>query len=124
MERFYLLLYLRLVLSLNKNGQIILSWITESELENAGFNILRSQSKQGPFVKVNPKLIQGAGTIGERSSYTWKDTTAKPNVEYYYRIEDVSYAGKRQTLTTTRLKGLISVKNRFTTRWAQLKSRR
>ncbi len=109
---------------LNKNGQIILSWITESELENAGFNILRSQSKQGPFVKVNTALVQGAGTTGERSSYTWKDTTAKPNVEYYYRIEDVSYAGKRQTLTTTRLKGLISVKNRFTTRWAQLKSRR
>ena len=108
---------------LNKNGQIILSWITESELENAGFNILRSQTPQGPFVKVNPKLIQGAGTTGERSSYTWKDTTAKPNVEYYYRIEDVSYAGKRQTLTTTRLKGLISVKNRFTTRWAQLKAR-
>ena len=109
---------------LNKNGQIILSWITESELENAGFNILRSQTPQGPFVKVNPKLIQGAGTTGERSSYTWKDTTAKPNVEYYYRIEDVSYAGKHQTLTTTRLKGLISAKNRFTTRWAQLKSRR
>ncbi len=109
---------------LNKNGQIILSWITESELENAGFNILRSQSKQGPFVKVNTALVQGAGTTGERSSYTWKDTTAKPNVEYYYRIEDVSYAGKHQTLTTTRLKGLISVKNRFTTRWAQLKSRR
>ena len=108
---------------LNKNGQIILSWITESELENAGFNILRSQTPQGPFVKVNPKLIQGAGTTGERSSYTWKDTTAKPNVEYYYRIEDVSYAGKHQTLTTTRLKGLISVKNRFTTRWAQLKAR-
>ena len=108
---------------LNKNGQIILSWITESELENAGFNILRSQSKQGPFVKVNTALVQGAGTTGERSSYTWKDTTAKPNVEYYYRIEDVSYAGKHQTLTTTRLKGLISVKNRFTTRWAQLKAR-
>ncbi len=109
---------------LNKNGQIILSWITESEIDNAGFNVLRSQSKQGPFVKVNPKLIRGAGTTGERNTYTWTDTTAKPNVEYYYRIEDVSYAGKRQTLTTTRLKGLISAQNRFTTRWAQLKSRR
>ncbi len=106
---------------LNKDGQIILSWITESEIDNAGFNILRSQSKQGPFVKVNPKLIQGAGTTGKRSSYTWTDTTAKPNVEYYYQIEDVSFAGKRQTLTTTRLKGLITVKNRFTTKWAQLK---
>ena len=109
---------------LNKDGQITISWITESEIDNAGFNILRSQSKQGPFVKVNPTLIQGAGTTGKRNTYTWTDTTAKPNVEYYYQIEDVSYAGKRQTLTTTRLKGLISAQNRFTTRWAQLKSRR
>ena len=109
-------------LSKTKNGLIILSWITESELDNAGFNILRSQSKQGPFVRVNPKLIQGAGTTGIRSSYTWTDITAKPNVEYYYQIEDVSFAGVRQTLTTTRLKGLISAKNRFTTQWAQLKS--
>ncbi len=108
---------------LNKDGQIILSWITESEIDNAGFNILRSQSKQGPFVKVNTKLIQGAGTTSKRSSYTWIDTTAKPNVEYYYRIEDVSFAGKRQTLTTTRLKGIISAKNRFTTQWTQLKLR-
>ena len=88
-----------------------------------GSTFCEANLPQGPFVKVNPKLIQGAGTTGERSSYTWKDTTAKPNVEYYYRIEDVSYAGKRQTLSTTRLKGLISVKNRFTTRWAQLKAR-
>ena len=106
---------------INKNGQIILSWITESELDNAGFNILRSQSKQGPFVKVNPKLIQGAGTTGERNTYTWTDTTAKPNTEYYYQIEDVSFAGVRQTRTTTRLKGIISAKNRFITRWGQLK---
>ena len=111
-------------LSKSKNALIILSWITESELDNAGFNILRSQSKQGPFVRINPKLIQGAGTTGIRSSYTWTDITAKPNVEYYYQIEDVSFAGKRQTLTTTRLKGLISAKNRFATQWAQLKSSR
>ncbi len=109
---------------LTKNGQVILSWITESEIENAGFNILRSQSKQGPFVRVNPKLIQGAGTTGERSTYTWTDTTAIPNILYYYQIGDVSFAGVHQTLTTTRLKGLISAKNRFITQWGQLKGKR
>ena len=106
---------------LNKNGQIILSWVTESELDNAGFNILRSQSKQGPFVKVNPKLIQGAGTTGKRSSYTWIDTTAKSDVVYYYRIEDVSFAGFRNQLATVRTRGHVSASKRYITQWGNLK---
>ena len=106
---------------LNKNGQIILSWVTESELDNAGFNILRSQSKQGPFVKVNPKLIQGAGTTGKRSSYTWIDTTAKSDVVYYYRIEDVSFAGFRNQLATVRTRGHVSASERYITQWGNLK---
>ena len=68
---------------------IVINWTTESELDNAGFNILRSLTKQGPFMKVNSTLIQGAGTIGERSEYTWTDTTAKPNVVFclkYYEM--------------------------------------
>jgi len=108
---------------LNQDGHVRLSWITESELENAGFNILRSEFRKGPFVKVNPKLIQGAGTTGQRSFYSWTDTTAKPDVEYYYQLEDVTFTGERQTLTTKRIKGMISAKNRFVTQWGRLKSR-
>ena len=54
-----------------------------SELNNAGFNILRSETKNGEFKSVNPQLIQGAGTTTERHTYTWTDTTAKPNTVYY-----------------------------------------
>lgn len=102
---------------LNKDGQIMLSWITESEIENAGFNILRNQNKQSPFVKVNAHLIQGVGTTGERNEYTWTDTTAKPNTVYYYRIEDVSHAGDHEQSATVRLKGFISTRGKLTTRW-------
>ena len=105
----------------NNNNQIILRWVTESELDNAGFNILRSQTKDGVFKVVNPKLIQGAGTTGKRNSYTWTDTTAKPNTVYYYRIEDVSHAGVHQTLTTTHLRGVISPKGKMATQWATFK---
>ena len=99
----------------------VINWTTESELDNAGFNILRSRTKTGAFEKINAKLIQGAGTTGERSTYTWTDTTAKPNKVYYYQIEDVSYAGVHQTLTTTRLRGLVSAKGKMTTQWADFK---
>ncbi len=99
----------------------VINWTTESEVDNAGFNILRSRTKTGEFEKINAKLIQGAGTTGERSTYTWTDTTAKPNTVYYYRIEDVSHAGVHQTLATTRLRGLISAKGKMITQWGILK---
>ena len=100
---------------------VVIKWTTESELENAGFNILRGQTKNGTFKVVNRTLIQGAGTTGERNTYTWTDTTAKPNVVYYYGIEDVSHAGVRKQLTTVRLKGLISASGKLTTSWGDLK---
>ncbi len=99
----------------------IINWTTESEVNNAGFNIHRSRTKTGEFQKINVKLIQGAGTTGERSTYAWTDTTAKPNTVYYYRIEDVSHAGEHQVLTTTRLRGFISAKGKMITQWADLK---
>ena len=106
------------------NAGVVLKWTTESELDNAGFNILRSETKDGTFKVVNPKLIHGAGTTGERHTYTWTDTTAKPNVVYYYRIEDMSHAGTRKQLATVRLRGLVSAMGKLTTSWADLKTLR
>ncbi len=104
-----------------ENGEVVIRWTTESELDNAGFNILRSDSRNGEFKQVNSELVQGAGTTGERNAYKWVDESAKLGVIYYYQIEDVSFAGEHQTLTTTKLKGLISAKNKLTTLWGGLK---
>ena len=101
---------------------VILNWTTESEVNNAGFNILRSHTKTGEFQKINAKLIQGAGTTGKRSTYSWTDTTAKPNTVYYYQIEDVSHAGQRKRLATVRLRGFVSASGKLQTRWAVLKN--
>ena len=100
---------------------VVLKWITESELDNAGFNILRSKTKNGEFKVINSKLIQGAGTTSERRTYTWADTTAKPNVVYYYRIEDISHAGVREQLATVRMQGYVSAAGKLTIKWADLK---
>ncbi len=103
-------------------GTVIIKWTTESELDNAGFNILRAETRTSVFQVINTQLIPGAGTTAERNIYTWTDATAKPNVVYYYQIEDVSFAGERQTLATSRLKGTISANGKLATRWAGLKS--
>ncbi len=101
---------------------VILKWATESEVDNAGFHIYRSETKEGTFKVVNPTMIQGAGTTSEKHTYTWTDTTAKPNVAYYYRIEDISHAGVRKQLATVRMRGLVSASGKLTIIWGDLKT--
>ena len=109
---------------LTEAGAVLIQWTTESEVDNAGFNILRSETRTGEFKVINAQLIPGSGTTAERNTYTWTDTTAKPNVVYYYQIEDVSLDGERQTLATVRLRGFISATGKLTTQWGQLKRSR
>ena len=104
-------------------GQVVITWSTQSELNNAGFFIKRSQQKDGEFKVINATMIAGAGTTSEKQFYTYKDTTAQPNVVYYYQIEDVSLDGNRQTLTRgIRLKGHVSVAGKATLTWGELKT--
>ena len=103
-------------------GQVVVTWETQSELNNAGFFIKRSQQKDAKFVAVNPSMIPGAGTTSEKQTYTYTDTTAQPNIVYYYQIEDVSLDGQRQTLTRAhRLKGHVGAAGKLTTLWGELK---
>ena len=103
-------------------GQSIITWETQSELNNAGFFIKRSQQKDGKFQVINPTMIAGAGTTAEKQSYTYTDATADPNIVYYYQIEDVSLDGNRQTLTRShRLKGHVGAAGKATTMWGELK---
>ena len=102
---------------------VVITWSTQSELNNAGFFIKRSQQRDGEFQIINATMIQGAGTSSEKQFYTYQDTTAQPNVVYYYQIEDVSLDGNRQTLTRgIRLKGHVSVAGKLTTLWGDLKT--
>ena len=84
----------------------------------------RSKSKNGEFKRINATLIQGAGTSSEKHTYSFKDTTAHPNIAYYYQIEDVSFSGVRRTLATVRLKGHISGVGKLTTTWANTKKQK
>ncbi len=104
-------------------GEVVIRWTTESQLNNAGFNILRSETKTGEFAVVNLKgIIPGHGTTAEKHAYTWTDTSAKPNVVYYYQIEDVALDGTRTTLRTTHLRGNVNAAGKLTTTWGDVKT--
>ena len=105
-----------------ETGAVVITWSTQSELNNAGFFIKRSQQRDGEFQIINATMIPGAGTTSEKQFYTYQDTTAQPNVVYYYQIEDVSLDGNRQTLTRgIRLKGYVGAAGKATVLWGELK---
>ena len=104
-------------------GAVVITWSTQSELNNAGFFVKRSRQRDGEFKVVNATMILGAGTTSEKQFYTYTDTTAQPNVVYYYQIEDVSLDGNHQTLTRgIRLRGYVGAAGKVTTLWGELKS--
>jgi len=82
---------------------VVVEWTTESEVDLAGFNLYRSDSPAGPYVKVNTALIPGASDplLGGRYAYT--DTNVVAGRTYYYKLEDVDLDG------TTTLHGPIEV---------------
>ena len=102
-------------------GAVVLTWTTESEVDNAGFNLRRSEKRSSGFTLLNPALIAGAGTTGERQTYMFTDTSAKPGIEYYYQIEEVAFDGKRETLVTRLLPGPVSASNRMLTTFGEVK---
>ena len=104
-------------------GAVVITWATQSELNNAGFFIKRSQQRDGEFKVINATMVPGAGTTSEKQFYTYTDTTAQPNIVYYYQIEDVSLDGNRQTLTRgIRLKGHIGAAGKLTSTWGEIKA--
>ena len=105
----------------NEAGAVVLTWTTESEVDNAGFNLRRSKTRNSGFTLINPALIAGAGTTGERQTYTFTDTSAKPGVEYYYQIEEVAFDGKPETLAMRMLRGPVSALNRALVTFGEVK---
>ena len=107
-----------------ETGQVVITWSTQSELNNAGFFIKRSQQRTGEFKVINATMIVGAGTTSEKQFYTYTDTTAQPNVVYYYQIEDVSLLTEivKRLTRGIRLKGHVGAAGKATTLWGELKT--
>ena len=72
---------------------ITLFWTTATETDNLGWNILRNGGNSREFVKINSRLIKGAGTSSTPHSYTYDDFNVRIGVLYTYVLESVSTSG-------------------------------
>ena len=76
-----------------ESAAVFVEWTTETEVETAGFNLYRSESPAGPYVKVNPALIPGASDPLLGGRYVYTDTNVIAGRTYYYKLEDVELDG-------------------------------
>jgi hypothetical protein len=82
---------------------VIVEWTTESEVDTAGFNIYRSESVEGPYIRINPELIPSSPDPILGGKYVYTDTNVVAGHTYYYKLEDVELGG------TTTMHGPIEV---------------
>ncbi|MBC8232096.1 T9SS type A sorting domain-containing protein [bacterium] len=73
---------------------VSLQWQTQTETNNLGFHIYRSETPDGKFERITQKLIPGAGTDATPHKYSFTDEEVVKDLTYYYYIEDVDFSGK------------------------------
>lgn len=76
------------------DNQPLLIWTTSSEIELMGFNVYCAPlADLSSATKINPLIIQAAGTSSESHSYSYRDYADYSVDELYYWLEAVSYDG-------------------------------
>ena len=74
------------------DGRAMVMWETGTEIDNAGFNLYRAASEDGPWVKVNQSLIAAEGDPISGAAYTFVDRPGRG--AFYYRLEDIDLSGE------------------------------
>ena len=80
---------------------IIIRWSTETEVNTAGFNVYRSLSEEGPWNKLNDRLIPGSPDPLRGGSYVYTDTQVIAGVTYWYELEEIELSGQANKLERT-----------------------
>jgi hypothetical protein len=89
------------------NQKVTLNWATESEIDNAGFNILRSTEEAGTYEQINAEQIPAKGNPISAAKYQFIDKTVQNRVEYFYKLQDIDIYG------TSTFHGPVSATPRF-----------
>jgi len=86
-------------LAIPKNGNVLLKWATESEIENLGF-ILERKMLSSSLIQwteiasfITHSELQGQGSVTYRTDYEFIDRDVAIGKTYDYRLSDVDYFG-------------------------------
>lgn len=72
------------------NSYIRVNWATASEINNKGFEVLRSTDGIN-FTNIG--WVDGNGTTEDQHNYLFNDNNVQPNMVYYYRLNQIDNDG-------------------------------
>ncbi len=76
-----------------EGSSVVLEWVTQSESENLGFLIFRSEQADGQYERITKEMIDGAGNSQSANHYHYVDNSVNIASSYYYKLADVDYEG-------------------------------
>ncbi len=81
-----------------ENGSIVVKWTTESEVDNLGFILERSEEDKASWQIIashtTHDALKGQGNTSSRTEYSFTDRNAEPGKVYWYRLSDVKTNGE------------------------------
>ncbi len=81
----------RLEADTTPTGRVDIRWETGSEASVLGFNLHRGTSREGPYTRVNRRLISNQGSATQGARYRMSDM---PGIGgYYYKLELIGIDG-------------------------------
>lgn len=73
--------------------EIKLIWKTETENDNAGFNVYRAEAEDGTYLRLGVSLIPAQGSTSSGALYTYTDRDVVNRKTYFYKLEDIDING-------------------------------
>ncbi len=89
--------------SLFQETSLTIRWTTESELDIIGFNLYRTDTAEGEFVKINSQLIPPSADPFIGGEHTFVDENVIRGQTYYYQLETVGRNGNTTRSETIEL---------------------
>jgi len=105
------------------DDHIHLNWTTESELNNLGFEILRSDEQHENYSLISTYLnnedLEGSGNSSAQKTYSFIDNTISSAGTYWYKLVDTDYSGMKTShppiSVTISSSELLSIEGEFPT---------
>jgi hypothetical protein len=85
-----------LAFSASRHSRIVVDWETASELNTAGFNIYRGETRDQIETRLNAQLLPPATDPLRGQAYKFVDPDVVPGKTYFYRVEEVDLSGVTQ----------------------------
>jgi len=108
------------VKSAPKKG-VLLRWRTETEINNAGFAVYRSESAEGSYTKI--AFVKGAGTSAMPNDYQYIDKKVDTGRTYFYYLKDLDNTGTGEKTGTIGSTVPQIQKSTAATTWGMMKKR-